>query len=141
MVGATRGSGCRAVSSKLGCSVPDWRPPDPEPPSRSAGRGLSHGLRARKPSLGDRGSLGLDHGSGSIDPQEWLVFLALGIAWGSSYLFIKIGVETLTPLTLVASRLAIGAAVLAVVMVVARQALPRRPWSTATWWSWRCSGS
>ncbi len=59
-------------------------------------------------------------------PQEWLVFLALGIAWGSSYLFIKIGVETLTPLTLVASRLAIGAAVLAVVMVVARQALPRR---------------
>ncbi len=59
-------------------------------------------------------------------PQEWLVFLALGIAWGSSYLFIKIGLETLTPLTLVAGRLAIGAAILALVMIVARQALPRR---------------
>jgi drug/metabolite transporter (DMT)-like permease len=58
-------------------------------------------------------------------PVEWLVFGALGFAWGSSYLFIKIGVETLTPLTLVAGRLAIGAAVLAVVMVLARQALPR----------------
>ena len=41
---------------------------------------------------------------------EWLVFAALGFAWGSSYLFIKIGVETLTPFTLVAARLAIGTA-------------------------------
>jgi drug/metabolite transporter (DMT)-like permease len=57
---------------------------------------------------------------------EWLVFLALGVAWGSSYLFIKIGVETLTPFTLVAGRLAIGTAVLALVMWIRRQALPRR---------------
>lgn len=59
-------------------------------------------------------------------PIEWLVFGLLGIAWGSSYFFIKIGIETLTPFTLVAGRLAIGAVVLAVVMVVARQGLPRR---------------
>jgi drug/metabolite transporter (DMT)-like permease len=58
-------------------------------------------------------------------PVEWLVFLALGIAWGSSYLFIKIGVETLTPFTLVAGRLAIGAGVLAVAMAITRAALPR----------------
>jgi drug/metabolite transporter (DMT)-like permease len=58
-------------------------------------------------------------------PVEWLVFLALGVAWGSSYLFIKIGVETLTPFTLVAARLAIGAGVLAVVMVLSRQSMPR----------------
>jgi drug/metabolite transporter (DMT)-like permease len=58
-------------------------------------------------------------------PIEWLVFLALGAAWGSSYLFIKIGVETLTPFTLVAGRLAIGAGVLAIVMRMARQPLPR----------------
>ncbi len=57
-------------------------------------------------------------------PVEWLVFLALGVAWGSSYLFIKIGVETLTPFTLVAGRLAIGAAVLAIVMRVAHQRMP-----------------
>lgn len=63
-------------------------------------------------------------------PIEWLVFLALGAAWGSSYLFIKIGVETLTPFTLVAARLAIGTAVLALVMRLARQALPR---DRSTW--------
>ena len=59
-------------------------------------------------------------------PIEWLVFLALGAAWGSSYLFIKIGVETLTPFTLVAGRLAIGAGVLAIVMRIAREPLPRQ---------------
>jgi drug/metabolite transporter (DMT)-like permease len=64
-------------------------------------------------------------------PIEWLVFLALGAAWGSSYLFIKIGVETLTPFTLVAGRLAIGAGVLAVVMRIARQPLPR---TRAVYW-------
>ena len=58
-------------------------------------------------------------------PLEWLVFFALACAWGSSYLFIKIGIETLTPLTLVAARVAIGAMVLAVVMRLTRQALPR----------------
>ena len=64
-------------------------------------------------------------------PVEWLVFLALGAAWGSSYLFIKIGVETLTPFTLVAGRLAIGAAVLALVMRVKRQAMPTQQ---STYW-------
>lgn len=58
---------------------------------------------------------------------DWLIFAALGIAWGSSYLFIKIGVETLSPFTLVASRLAIGTAVLALVLRLSRQGLPRRP--------------
>src|SRR5207237_3364419 len=56
---------------------------------------------------------------------EWLVFAALGFAWGSSYLFIKIGVETLTPFTLVAARLAIGTAVLALVMRLTGHHLPR----------------
>ena len=58
-------------------------------------------------------------------PVEWLVFAALGFAWGSSYLFIKIGVETLTPFVLVAGRLAIGAAVLALVMLIRHQRMPR----------------
>jgi len=56
---------------------------------------------------------------------DWLVFAALGIAWGSSYLFIKIGVETLAPFTLVAGRLAIGTAVLAAVLRLSHQRLPR----------------
>jgi drug/metabolite transporter (DMT)-like permease len=56
---------------------------------------------------------------------DWAVFFALGTMWGSSYLFIKIGVETITPFTLVALRLAIGAALLAAVVVLRRVALPR----------------
>lgn len=58
-------------------------------------------------------------------PVVWLVFAALGFAWGSSYLFIKIGVATLTPFTLVAGRLAIGTVVLALVMRLSHQRLPR----------------
>jgi drug/metabolite transporter (DMT)-like permease len=55
----------------------------------------------------------------------WLIFIALGVAWGSSYLFIKIGVETLPPFTLIAARLAIGTAVLALAMAVSRGQMPR----------------
>jgi drug/metabolite transporter (DMT)-like permease len=57
---------------------------------------------------------------------DWLVFIALGGMWGSSYLFIKFGVEEgLTPFTLVALRLGIGLALLAVVVALAREPLPR----------------
>lgn len=57
--------------------------------------------------------------------SAWLIFGALGLCWGTSYLFIKIGVETLTPFTLIAGRLAVGAAVLGAVLLVAREPLPR----------------
>lgn len=57
---------------------------------------------------------------------DWLLFGLLGFFWGSSYLFIKIGVEGgLTPFTLVAIRLLIGLLLLAVVVGVAREPLPR----------------
>jgi drug/metabolite transporter (DMT)-like permease len=57
---------------------------------------------------------------------DWLLFLLLGFLWGSSYLFIKIGVDAgLQPFTLVALRLIIGFALLAVVVSVAREQLPR----------------
>ena len=56
---------------------------------------------------------------------DWILFILLGFFWGSSYLFIKIGVEAgLQPFTLVALRLLIGLALLAVVVAVAREALP-----------------
>lgn len=57
--------------------------------------------------------------------SDWTIFGALGFFWGSSYLFIKIGVETLTPFTLIAGRLAVGCALLAVVLFAAREPLPR----------------
>jgi drug/metabolite transporter (DMT)-like permease len=59
-------------------------------------------------------------------PIDWLLFILLGFLWGSSYLFIKIGVEAgLQPFTLVAGRLLIGFVLLAVVVAVAREQLPR----------------
>jgi drug/metabolite transporter (DMT)-like permease len=48
----------------------------------------------------------------------------LALLWGSSYLFIKIGVETLPPLSLVGLRLLVGLAVLLLVMAISRTPLP-----------------
>jgi drug/metabolite transporter (DMT)-like permease len=59
---------------------------------------------------------------------DWLVFIALGFFWGSSYLFIKIGVDHgLQPWTLIMFRLLIGLALLASVVALAREPLPREP--------------
>ena len=58
---------------------------------------------------------------------EWLIFLALGFMWGSSYLFIKLAVDDFGTFTLVALRLAVGAALLWIVIRLAGQALPREP--------------
>jgi drug/metabolite transporter (DMT)-like permease len=57
---------------------------------------------------------------------DWLLFVVLGFFWGSSYLFIKIGVdEGLTPFTLVSLRLGIGFILLSSIVLLAREALPR----------------
>jgi len=56
---------------------------------------------------------------------DWLAFGLLGLVWGSSYLFIKIGVETLPTFVLIAGRLGIGALLLGIVMLAAREPLPR----------------
>lgn len=56
----------------------------------------------------------------------WILFLALGFLWGSSYLWIKIGLESLPPLTLIAGRLLLGGAFLAAVVAIAREPLPRQ---------------
>jgi drug/metabolite transporter (DMT)-like permease len=45
--------------------------------------------------------------------------------WGSSYLFIKIGVETLPPLSLVLLRVLVGLAILLAVVAATRTPLPR----------------
>jgi drug/metabolite transporter (DMT)-like permease len=57
--------------------------------------------------------------------RDWSLFLLLGFMWGSSYLFIKIGVDAgLTPFTLIATRLLFGFLLLAAVVAIAREALP-----------------
>src|SRR4051812_21928384 len=58
---------------------------------------------------------------------DWLTLLALGLMWGTSYVFIRMGVETLGTFTLIAGRLAIGLALLATVVAIAREPLPRQP--------------
>jgi len=56
----------------------------------------------------------------------WLVFVALAFVWGSSFLWIKVGVtEGLTPLSLVAQRLWIGLLFLVVVGRLTGARLPR----------------
>ncbi|MCG5122860.1 MULTISPECIES: DMT family transporter [Streptomyces] len=54
-------------------------------------------------------------------------FVALACAWGSSFLFIKIGLEGLTPAQVVWGRLVLGAVALCVVMAVTRGRIPRDP--------------
>ena len=51
---------------------------------------------------------------------DWLIFIALGFFWGSSYLFIRIGVQHgLQPFSLIMFRLLIGFTLLASVVAVA----------------------
>jgi drug/metabolite transporter (DMT)-like permease len=58
---------------------------------------------------------------------DWLTLLALGFMWGTSYVFIKLGVQTLPTFTLIAARLGIGLALLASVVAIAGERLPREP--------------
>jgi drug/metabolite transporter (DMT)-like permease len=58
---------------------------------------------------------------------NWILFLALGFMWGSSYLFIKLAVDDFGTFSIVAIRLAIGALFLWIVIRAAHQELPREP--------------
>ncbi|MEH0969890.1 EamA family transporter [Micromonospora sp. CPCC 205546] len=60
--------------------------------------------------------------------RSWLPgFLALAAIWGSSFLFIKIGIGELHPLHLTLYRVGAGAATLLVVLAVLRDRLPAEP--------------
>ena len=66
--------------------------------------------------------------NGSSTRLNWILFVLLGFFWGSSYLFIKIGVDAgLQPFTLVAARLFFGMLLLGTVVAVAREPLPTEP--------------
>ena len=52
-------------------------------------------------------------------------FVMLALAWGASFLFIKVGLEGLSPPQVVLGRLLAGAGALAVVSLVGRRPLPR----------------
>ncbi|HEV8173963.1 MAG TPA: DMT family transporter [Actinoplanes sp.] len=58
--------------------------------------------------------------------RAWLpAFLLVAAIWGTSFLFIKVGVRELHPLWLTFGRVAIGAATLVILLTVTRDRLPR----------------
>jgi drug/metabolite transporter (DMT)-like permease len=61
-----------------------------------------------------------------------ILLLVLGTLWGSSYLFIKVGVGEVPPLTLVGGRLILSAVLLWILLLASGQPVPRRraQWGT-----------
>lgn len=62
--------------------------------------------------------------------KELALLLALSTLWGASYTFIKLGVETIPPVTLIAARTLIAGALLAAVICWRGLSLPR---DATTW--------
>lgn len=65
--------------------------------------------------------------------MSYLFLILLGSIWGASYLFIKLGGEYVTPITLVAMRTTLAGIVLILAILVRREKLPH--WR-ATMWKW-----
>ncbi|MFN2147140.1 MAG: DMT family transporter [Anaerolineales bacterium] len=63
----------------------------------------------------------------SMTIRNWSAFLLLGLIWGTSFLWIKIGVRELQPFTLVGFRLLFGLLAMSIVIIVRRPAFPRAP--------------
>ena len=63
-------------------------------------------------------------------PRTWLPsYLLLALIWGNSFVFIKVGLDSLTPAGVVLSRLALGTVAMLVISAVMRSPLPpRRLW-------------
>jgi drug/metabolite transporter (DMT)-like permease len=59
-----------------------------------------------------------------------LVWLVLSLIWGSTWLFIKLGLEDLPPFTFAGIRFVIAALILSIVIIIRRRPLPRdlRDW-------------
>jgi drug/metabolite transporter (DMT)-like permease len=56
--------------------------------------------------------------------NDWALLMVLAAMWGSAFLFIKLGVATVPPMTLVAARLVLGTAVLLPLMYMRGLRLP-----------------
>ncbi len=63
-------------------------------------------------------------------PRAWLPsYLLLALIWGNSFVFIKVGLGSLTPAGVVLSRLALGTVTMVVISLIMRSPLPpRRLW-------------
>ena len=63
--------------------------------------------------------------------KEYLVLFALAALWGASFLFIKVAIDDMSPLTLVAVRLVLGA--LGLLLVVPFRPSIMKGWDTHLW--------
>jgi drug/metabolite transporter (DMT)-like permease len=64
-------------------------------------------------------------------PRVWAPpFVLLSALWGSSFLFIKVGIESIPPLWIAWGRLVVGSLILLLILAVQRERLPqsRRTW-------------
>ncbi|MFC4175620.1 DMT family transporter [Microvirga sp. GCM10011540] len=61
----------------------------------------------------------------TMSASDWALLIILSIVWGGSFLFIGVAVKELPPLTIVASRVCLGAATLYMVLRLMGLALPR----------------
>lgn len=66
-----------------------------------------------------------------MKPKHWFVFILLGAIWSSSFMWIKIAVQEISPITLVAFRVLFGLLFGIAVIFIQRARLPRslREWS------------
>lgn len=63
-----------------------------------------------------------------MGPAEWGLLLLLGLVWGGSFFFANIAVSELPPLTSVLGRVALGAVLLVLVVLLSGQGMPVRRW-------------
>src|SRR5258707_14354417 len=62
--------------------------------------------------------------------REYALLVVLAIVWGASYAFIRLGVATIPPVTLIAARTLIGGALLLAILIARGIAMPR---DVASW--------
>jgi drug/metabolite transporter (DMT)-like permease len=67
----------------------------------------------------------------TLKPKHWFVFITLGLIWSSSFLWIKIGVQEIGPMALVAFRMLFGAVTAIAIGSIQKVEWPRdlRTWS------------
>ncbi len=90
---------------------------------------MTASAKPRRPAPTGRRYTSLGTRAGAFGPTEWVLLAAVACLWGSSFLFIEIGLEAFHPGVVAMARLGLGAAALALVPAarrsVAREDYPR----------------